>query len=154
MFMKTTLLLIAFMFSTPAFARIGETTEELGKRYGKAREITREKVETRRYSFRGYTVLVGLDQGISQFEMYRREDNARMSEPEIQGLLQANAGKSEWLDDPDENIDNFVYWSKDKKTRLAIYTLATHRLMVTSKKFLPRFAPLIKSMDQKKMEGF
>jgi hypothetical protein len=152
--MKTTLLLIALMFSTPVFARIGETTGELDKRYGKPLETNRDKVETRRYSFRGYTVLVGLDQGISQFEMYRREDNFRMTEPEIQGLLQANVGKSEWLPDPDENLDNFVYWSKDKKTRLAIYTLATHRLMVTSKKLLPRFANLIKSIDQKKMEGF
>ena len=154
MITKTTLLLIALMFSTPAFARIGETTWELDKRYGRPLETKQDKVETRRYSFHGYTVLVALDQGTSQFEMYRREDNTRMSEPEIQGLLQANAGKSEWLDDPDENIDNFVYWSKDKKTRLAIYKLATHRLMITSKKLLPRFADLIKSMDQKKMEGF
>ena|SRR5438105_2998624 len=142
------------MFSTPAFARIGETTEQLNKRYGKPLETTRDKVETRRYRFRGYTVLVGLEKGISQCERYQREDNYRMSEPEIQGLLQANAGKSEWLPDPDENLDNFVYWSKDKKTRVAIYTLATHRLMVTSKAFLPRFAHLIKSNDRKKMEGF
>ena len=152
--MKTTLLLIALMFSTPAFARIGETTAELDKRYGKPRETTREKVETRRYSFRGYTVLVGFEKGISQCEIYQREDNFRMSEPEIQGLLQANAGKSEWLPDPDENLDNFVYWSKDKKTRIAVYTLARHSLMVTSKAFLPRFAHLIKSSDRKKMQGF
>ncbi len=142
------------MLSTPAFARIGETTKELDKRYGKPLQTSREKVETRRYSFRGYTVLVGLDQGISQFELYRREDTFRMTEPEIQGLLQANAGKSEWLPDPDENLDNFVYWSKDKKTRLAIYTLATHGLMVTSKKFFPKFVHLLKSSDKKKMEGF
>src|SRR5207249_9205260 len=66
-------------------------------------------------------------------------DLFRMTEPEIQGLLQANAGKSEWLPDPDENLDNFVYWSKDKRTRLAIYTLAAHGLMITSKKFFPQF---------------
>ena len=77
-----------------------------------------------------------------------------MTEPEIQGLLQANTGKSEWLPEPDEGLDNFVYWSKDKKTRIAIYTLATHGLMVTSKAFLPRFAHLIISSDQKTMQGF
>src|ERR1700730_3434956 len=142
------------MFSTPAFARIGETTAELAKRYGKPLETTRDKVESRRYVFRGYTVLVGLEKGISQCELYRKEDNSRMTEPEIQGLLQANAAKSEWLPDPDENLDNFVYWSKDKKTRVAIYTLARHSLMVTSKAFLPRFAHLIKSGDQKKVQGF
>src|SRR5437016_2889533 len=66
--MKTTILLIALMLSTPAFARIGETTKELDKRYGKPLQISRDKVESRRYSFRGYIVLVGLEQGISQCE--------------------------------------------------------------------------------------
>jgi hypothetical protein len=152
--MKTPLLLIALMFSTSAFARIGETTEEIDKRYGQPLETRRDKVETRRYSFRGFNVLVGLDRGVSQCEIYHKKDNSRMTEGEIRGLLEANAGKSKWNDDPDENLESFVYWSRDRKTRVAIYTLATHDLMVTSKAFLPRFAHLANSSDRKKMQGF
>ena len=152
--MKTPLFLIALIFSTSAFARIGETTEEIDKRYGQPLETIRDKVETRRYSFRGYNVLVGLDRGISQCEIYQKKDNSRMTEEELRGLLQANAGKSKWNDDPDENLESFVYWSRDKKTRVALYYLATHRLMVTSKAFLPRFAHLANSSGRNKLEGF
>ena len=152
--MKTSLLLIALMFSTPAFARIGETTEQIDKRYGQPLETKRDKEEIRRYSFRDFTVLVGVDRGISQCEVYQKKDNSRMTEAEIQGLLQANAGKSDWNYEPDENLESFIYWSRDKRTRVAIYNLATHGLMVTSKAFLARFAHLVNSSDRKKMEGF
>jgi hypothetical protein len=152
--MKTSLLLIALMLSTSAFGRIGETTAEIEKRYGRPLETIRDKGENRRYSFRTFNVVVGFDRGISQCEVYQKKDNTRMTEPEIRGLLQANAGKSEWNYEPDEALDRFVYWSRDRKTRVAIYTLATHGLMVTSKAFLRQFAHLVKSGDEKKMDGF
>ena len=153
--MKTLILIIiAFAFSRSAFARIGETTEQIDQRYGQPLETTRSNGESRRYSFRGFNVLVCFERGISQCEVYRKKDNSGMTEAEIQGLLQANAGNSEWLDEPEENINDYVYWSKDKRTRVAIYTLATHGLMVTSKPFLKRFAHLAYSRDRKKMEGF
>jgi hypothetical protein len=145
------LLFVALAFSASAFARIGETTKQIGKRYGQPLETPRSKGESRRYSFRGFTVLVSFERGISQCEVYQKEDNSRMTEAEIQRLLQANAGRSEWRDEPEEGIDNYVYWSKDRKTRVAIYTLATHRLTVTSKAFLGRMA---NSKDRKETNGF
>jgi len=111
-------------------------------------------METRRYSFRGYTVVVGLDQGISQCEVYRKADDSRMSEPELFLLLDANVGKSPWRAEPEENINYYTYWSKDKKTRVAIYTLATHTLLVTSKQYLQRFAHLSNANEPSKMDGF
>jgi hypothetical protein len=147
-------LVLLLVIGRPAFAGIGETTEQIGKRYGQPLETTRSKGESRRYSFRGSTVLVFFERGISQCEVYQKEDNSRMTEAEIQGLLQANAGRSEWRDEPEEGIDNYVYWSKDRRTRVAIYTLATRRLMVTSKAFLGRFAHLVNSKDRKEMNGF
>ena len=77
-----------------------------------------------------------------------------MTEAEIQGLLQANAGSSEWGSEPEENIGNYIYWSRDRRTRVAIYTLATHDLIITSKAFLGRFAHLVNSDDRKEMKGF
>ena len=152
--MKPTLLLIALMFATPAFARVGETTEQLDKRYGKPLQTARDTLETRRYSFRGFIILVGLEGGVSQGEVFRKADNSRMTEPEIQGLLQANAGNSPWRPEPDENLDNYVYWSKDKKSRVGIYALATHSLLITSKAFIPRFSALVSSGSRKDMQGF
>jgi hypothetical protein len=151
---KTLLLLIALMCNASAFARLGETTAQIDKRYGQPLETIRNNGESRRYSFREFTVLVGFERGISECEVYQKKDSSRMTQAEIQGLLQVNAGSSEWSDDPEENIDNYVYWSRDKRTRVAIYTLATHGLMVTSKAFLPRFAHLVNSSDRRKMQGF
>jgi hypothetical protein len=152
--MKTLLLLIALMFSASAFARIGETAKQIDKRYGQSLETIRKNGESRRYSFRGFTVLVSFERGISQCEVYQKNDNSRMTEAEIQGLLQANAGSSEWGSEPEENIGNYIYWSRDRRTRVAIYTLATHYLIITSKAFLGRFAHLVNSDDRKEMKGF
>ena len=118
-------------------------------------EINHEdNAEIRWYSFRGFLILVGMDQGISQCEVFRKVDNARMSDAEIRALLEANVGAMPWRSEPDDNANNIVYWSRDKKSRLGIYTLATHNLLITSKPFLKRFANLVISNERKKMEGF
>ena len=110
--------------------------------------------EVRRYSFRGFTITVGLDQGISQCEIYLKADRSRMTEPEIRGLLLVNAGKSPWLEDAEEESRNYFYWSKDKKSRVGVYSLAGHTLMVTSKPYLPRFTSLLNTNGPKSVEGF
>ena len=148
--MKTLFFLSALVFSASAFARIGDTTEQADKSYGRPLETTRNNVENRRYAFHGYTVIVSFEGGISQCEVYQRSDNYRMTEAEIRGWLRANAGSSEWGNEPEENTNNYVYWSRDKKTRVGIYTLATHRLMVTSKAFLDKSARRAKAADRKK----
>jgi hypothetical protein len=148
------LLLSTFVLSTSAFARIGETTEQLNKRYGPPVQKSHDNGDVRRYSFRGFTIIVGLNLGISQCEIYLKSDRSRMSESEIFGLLQANTGNSPWLDDPDENMTNYVYWSRDEKSRVGIYNLAGHSLMVTSKPFLKQFTTLMNTSGQKTIEGF
>jgi hypothetical protein len=129
--------------------------DQLKKRYGRPSREMHNNVEAYRYAFHGYTILVGFDQGISQCEVYLKLNHSRMSEPEIDELLEANASRSPWSEEPDETIAAYVYWSLDKKSRVALYNLATHTLMVTSKPFLTRFGPLINSSEQKKgSEGF
>ena len=152
--MKTTIFLITLILSSPVFARIGETVEQLNKRYGKPLESVRETLETRRYLFRGFTIVVGLENGVSQCEVYRKQDDSRMTESELHGLLQANSGPSEWIYEAKESARNYIYASKDKKTRIAIYNLPTHRLMITSKECLARCSELVSASDRKLMEGF
>jgi hypothetical protein len=146
--------LIGLFSSTHAFARIGETLEQLNKRYGRPVQAKHQGIETYRYSFRGFSVLVGLEQGRSQCEIYQKADRSRMSEAEILGLLEVNAGTSPWSADPDESLKSYTYWSQDKKTRVAIYDLSGHSLIVTSKPFLPRLGLVIHSDEHEKMEGF
>ena len=142
------------MIVTPVFARIGETIEQLDKRYGKPVGNGREIVETRRYLFKGFTIVVGLENGISQCEVYRKDPDSRMSESELYTLMVANAGKSPWVREPDENLNQFTYWSVDKKTRVAIYALKTHQLLITSKVSLPKFVHLLDASRQNQLDGF
>lgn len=152
--MKTRLFLVilALGVSASAFARIGETAEQVDKRYGAPLETTKNNGESRRYSFRGFTVVVNFERGISQCEVYQRKDNSRMTETEIRGLLEANASVSPWQGDADEGVDFYVYRSKDKRSRIAIYSLFGHDLMVTSKAFLDHHANI--ANDRQKMKGF
>jgi hypothetical protein len=152
---KLFLLILGLSVSASAFARIGETTEQVDKRYGAPLlETTKNNGESRRYSFRGFTILVTFERGISQCEVYQKKDTSRMTEAEIKGLLGANAGGSPWRDDAEEGSDLYLYRSKDGRSRIAIYNLLGHDLMVTSKAFLDHHANIKNSADRQKMEGF
>lgn len=153
--MKTKLVLIlALGVNASAFARIGETTEQVDKRYGAPLETTKKNGESRRYSFGGFTVLVNFERGVSQCEVYKKKDISRMTEAEIRGLLEANTGSSPWRDDADEGGDTYIYRSKDGRSRVALYNLPGHDLMVTSKAFLDRHPNIANSADRQKMKGF
>ena len=137
------------------FGRIGETVEQLNKRYGKPGKNDREAIDTRRrYSFHGFSIVVGLENGVSQCEVYLKQDHSRMSQAEVYGLLEVNTGTSGWRWDPDENENYFTYWSQDKKSRVAIYILATHQLMITSKPYLKKFAEFLSSGTKRTLNGF
>jgi len=152
--MKVIFFLTVLFFSTPAFARIGETIEQLNKRYGRASQASRENDVYRRYTFHGFSILVGLDQaGISQCEVYEKADGSRMGQGEIMGLLEANAGHSPWREEPEESTTAYVYRSADGKSRIAIYSLSAHRLLVTSKPLLKQFSNMLGSKS-KSVEGF
>jgi hypothetical protein len=154
--MKTKLFLpiLALGVSASAFARIGETTGQVDKRYGAPLETIKNDGESRRYSFGGFTVVVNFERGISQCEVYQKQNTSRMTEAEIRGLLEANAGVSPWRDDADEGSDFYLYRSKDGRSRIAIYNLPRHDLTVSSKAFLDRHANIANSADRQKMKGF
>src|ERR1044072_6953661 len=150
---KVILFFAAILLSTSAFARIGETLEQLNKRYGHPSQASRGNEVYRRYTFRGFSILVALDQGVSQCEVYEKGDGSRMSEGEILGLLEANAAKSPWREEAEESTTTYIYRSADRKSRVAIYSLSAHRLLVTSKPFLAQFSNMLGSRS-KSVEGF
>ena len=97
-------------------ARVGETKDQIEKRYGQPTETLKRdpkepQKETLRYSFQGYVVEVGYEAGVCVYESYQHEPSTEqkystdllvkmsrdpLSAKEIQFFLEANAGGSTW----------------------------------------------------------
>ena len=96
--MKTisVLIVIALAVSTTgAFARIGETRQEIDKRYGdgKRSDIQRlEGAETIKYHFNNFQVEVVFHDNKSIWEIFQRQDRLIESD-DYRMLLKANAGE-------------------------------------------------------------
>jgi hypothetical protein len=96
--MKTlhTLTLAAFVLSTAsAFARIGETREQIDKRYGAGTHSDYQRLdgaETIKYHFNNFQVEVVFDGGKSIWEIFHRLDRG-MDAGDIKMVLKANAGE-------------------------------------------------------------
>ena len=88
-------------------ANLGDTEADLKARYGEPNAIERDGRALRVFSYQanGYKIRVGLVDGKSQHERYRPVDEARsMTDEEIQGLLNANAGGKQWKIMPDGRL--------------------------------------------------
>jgi hypothetical protein len=155
--MKSKILSILLILSSSlsAFARIGETEAQIEKRYGKAQDSFKSEVGTRsRYLFSGFYVFVDFERGISQMETYQKKNPLdSMSATEMAGLCDANASGGWTI--PEENAGQFFSYSRNHRPKLvAIYTVATRDMMITTKEFIDRAAANINASTRKKMEGF
>lgn len=94
--MKITQVLILtglFVFTASAFARLGETREEIEKRYGKGTrsDIQRlEGAETMKYFYNNFQIEVAFHDNKSIWEIFHQGN--RISTRDIKMLLKANAG--------------------------------------------------------------
>ena len=106
--MKTILIIAAVVvlgLSSGAFARIGQTEEQVSALFGKpidAGTPDKEGVTTNMYKNPSgeYHALVQFLKGHSIAEAYSRVDGARLSEKEMSIFLQGNSGGKEWIKDP------------------------------------------------------
>jgi hypothetical protein len=96
--MKTlyTLTIAAFILSTAsAFARIGETREQIDKRYGQGVHSDYQRLdgaETIKYHFNNFQVEVVFHDGKSIWEIFQRQ-NRLIDTSDIKMLMKANAGE-------------------------------------------------------------
>jgi hypothetical protein len=150
--MKTSLLLIALMFSTPAFARIGETEAQIEVRYGEPRASKRENgLVNRAYTSRGFDILVSFEKGISCGEEYQKNPPTPLLDDDIAALLGANSGGGKWHQVPDSSSDRLVlivYRGAGK--RVAMHNAVRNTLIVTSEDFVARMS----SRHAEKLKGF
>ena len=106
--MKPILILIAAIvlgLSNDAFARIGQTEEQVRALFGKpidAGTPDKEGVTTNMYKnpTGEYHALVQFLKNHSIAEAYSRVDGGELSEKELSAFLQGNSGGKEWIKDP------------------------------------------------------
>jgi hypothetical protein len=106
--MKPILILVAAIvtgMSDQAFARIGQTEEQVSALFGKpidAGTPDKEGVTTNMYKNPSgeYHALVQFLKGHSIAEAYSRVDGGKLSEKEMSIFLQGNSGGKEWIKDP------------------------------------------------------
>jgi hypothetical protein len=106
--MKNILILAAAIvvgLSGDAFARLGQTEEQVSALFGKpidAGTPDKEGVTTNMYKNPSgeYLALVQFLKGHSIAEAYSRVDSAKLSEKEMSIFLQGNSGGKEWIKDP------------------------------------------------------
>src|SRR6266581_3174496 len=92
------LLLLAFLAS-PVVAALGDTEAELAQRYGKQVKTGTSAipgVTIRGFVYKGFLIVVGVLNGRSAFEMYARNDHAKLSAGEVAAFLNVNAGGHVW----------------------------------------------------------
>jgi len=130
------ILLLASMLISPAFGRLGETREELIKRYG---EPTLSDGDGLDFVFEGYDIGVFLNEmGVADSIGYRKAgaEVTALPDAEIEALLKANAGGEVF-----EEVRPAVYsreWKVKSGKRRAFYNAAKGVLMVTTPERLKR----------------
>ena len=106
--MKHILMLAATIMlglSGRAFARLGQTEEQVSALFGKSIDPgtpDKEGVTTNMYKNPSgeYIALVQFQKGHSIAEAYSRADRGKLSEKEMAAFLQGNSGGKEWIKDP------------------------------------------------------
>ena len=106
--MKSILILTAVIvtgMSGGAFARLGQTEEQVSALFGKPIDTDppdKEGVTTNTYKNPSgeYIALVQFQKGHSIAEAYSRVDKGKLSEKEMAAFLQGNSGGKEWIKDP------------------------------------------------------
>ncbi len=104
MLMKTLLLVLFGMLALPAWARLGETKEQLETRYGKGEPVKPEEVgglrDVLRFQKGDFGVFCGLFENRCDVIMISKgqapEGQGAFSEAEIATLLEANASGKAW----------------------------------------------------------
>lgn len=85
-----------------ALGVLGETEEDLAKRYGKQTKTGSSSlpgVSIRGYTYGSYTVIVGMLNGRAAYEMYAKKDGTKISPNDVAALMNANAGGHTWAVD-------------------------------------------------------
>ncbi|HSI16036.1 MAG TPA: hypothetical protein VK961_28565 [Chthoniobacter sp.] len=126
-----------------AFGVLGETEDELAKRYGKQTKTGNSSlpgVTIRGYSYGSYTVIVGMLNGHAAYEMYAKKDSTKISPNDVAALMNANASGHMWAADTSvtggagkwvlDDGSAFAEFDKSSSTQLTVMTKEASDLSV------------------------
>ncbi len=126
-----------------AAARIGETEVQVNARYGNPifNLPSQQDTVTKCYVSGVFSIAVTYVDGKSVREMVAKADKSKITEKEINRLLEANAGGSAWNTQQlagQKNVpDGLLGWRTDaEKSRVALYDERTQAFFVTTQKFI------------------
>lgn len=128
-------LLALCVFASSALGCLGETEAELTARYGRQTKTGTSHlpgVTIQGYIYKGFLIVVGVLNGKSAFEMYKKKDSSAMNGNEIAALLTANSKGQTWNTDPSGTADDVKWvladgsvvaeWAKGSGSQLTVMT--------------------------------
>jgi hypothetical protein len=126
---------LVFTFIITASAGIGETEAQVVARYGPSiGDIpTQAFGKVRGFMQVGHVVGVAFVNGVSDMEMFAKNDKSEMTPAEIEKLLKAN-GAGEWKVE-ETGKPNWKRWRREDGAVVALYDTTRHFLYINSKKF-------------------
>jgi hypothetical protein len=120
--MKTSLVIITIVsIITSAYARVGESVNQVEARYGKPQRVLHEHGSFRElgYGYRGFMVGVSYVSGVSKSEGFARPETPRLSDSDVQQLLALSlAPGTSWKLVPAKNADRMWIRSDGKVVAL------------------------------------
>lgn len=146
--------LLVLLFTT-SHARIGESQEEIEKRYGKSKKDTaplEPATIAKWYLKSGLAISVGFLDGKSCYEFYMKGERKEFSDAEIEALLEANQGKSKFKKKDGLSI-NPEWETEDGKT-LAHYSKIEGNLTICSQEWMETRAKIQAEKEKKNLNGF
>ncbi|MEO6506941.1 MAG: hypothetical protein ABIO87_04075 [Chthoniobacterales bacterium] len=157
-------LLAGVLFLTEtAQGRIGERESQIQARFGNPVTVLAtaagESGVTKCYGSDNFSIAITFLHGKSVREIVTKKDNSKITEAEINALLEANAGDSSWNEQgvgPENNVTSGVQkWrSADRRARIAFYDSQTHAFFITTQRFIDLTnAKLLQDKGKTKMGG-
>jgi hypothetical protein len=157
--MKTVILTfcVIFSFTATAWARLGETGDQIVARYGQPLSEINQKAEGAKvplvfltFQKNGFEIQVSLSDGISSAESFQKLDGNALNTGEIRTLLALNSQGFEW--EAPQTIEGQRRWLRDDA---ALATVTGGRIFyVESKDLLSKEAMARKLSHAPSLEGF
>jgi hypothetical protein len=155
--MKTYFVAIALLIlMSHAFARIGETEQQIEARYGKSTLTvsTGNEPLQKVYQSSGLNITVTYLDGVSQREIFSKPDKSELSKNEIAILLEANIAGSKWIEDPTAPLAGVQGWKLESGGRTAAFSRDKTELVITTDLVQKAFNQRKAEDEKEKLKGF